>query len=82
MRNAGHALSKDQIADHVWDTAFEGNLNVVEVYIRYLRLKIDAPFGLHSIETLRGVGYRLMARCAPAPSSGADRFPQLLTAVR
>lgn len=64
MLNAGHALSKDQIADHVWDSAFDGDLNVVEVYIHYLRMKIDAPFGVCSIETLRGIGYRLMARYA------------------
>jgi two-component system OmpR family response regulator len=45
----------------VMDSAFEGDHNVVEVYVRYLRLKIDAPFQRQAIETVRGVGYRLAA---------------------
>ena len=59
MQNAGRAMSKAHILDNVWDSAFEGDLNVVEVYVRYLRLKIDVPFGRSAIETIRGVGYRL-----------------------
>jgi DNA-binding response OmpR family regulator len=59
MQHAGEALTKSHILDHVWDPAFDGDLNVVEVYVRYLRLKLDAPFGRRSIETIRGVGYRL-----------------------
>ena len=59
MQNAGRAMSKAHILDNVWDSAFEGDLNVVEVYVRYLRLKIDAPFNRSAIETIRGVGYRL-----------------------
>lgn len=59
MQNAGRAMSKAHILDNVWDSAFEGDLNVVEVYVRYLRLKIDAPFDRSAIETIRGVGYRL-----------------------
>ncbi len=59
MQNAGRALSKSHILENVWDSAFEGDMNVVEVYIRYLRLKIDAPFGRNAIATIRGVGYRL-----------------------
>jgi DNA-binding response OmpR family regulator len=43
----------------VWDYAFEGDHNIVEVYVGYLRKKIDAPFGRNSIETVRGAGYRL-----------------------
>jgi DNA-binding response OmpR family regulator len=59
MRRAGEVVSKTQILEHVWDFAFEGDSNIVEVYIGYLRKKVDAPFGRHSIGTLRLVGYRL-----------------------
>jgi two-component system, OmpR family, response regulator len=61
MRNAGSALSRVQILDAVWDMAFETRSNIVDVYMRYLRQKIDAPFGKSSLETIRGVGYRLRA---------------------
>lgn len=59
MRRAGHVLSKLEIVNGVWEFGFEGDLNIVEVYVRRLRSKIDEPFGRHSIETVRGVGYRL-----------------------
>jgi DNA-binding response OmpR family regulator len=59
MRRAGEAVSKADILDHVWDFAFDGDPNIVEVYIRQLRRKIDEPFGRHAIETIRLVGYRL-----------------------
>nr|WP_217361743.1 response regulator transcription factor [Aeromicrobium stalagmiti] len=59
MSEPGAVRTKAQILDHVWDPAFEGDVNVVEVYVRYLRVKLDHPYGRHSIETLRGVGYRL-----------------------
>lgn len=59
-RNAGSVLTKTQILQNVWDAHYEGDDNVVEVYIRYLRKKIDLPFDLASIETVRGVGYRLV----------------------
>lgn len=59
MRHAGEALSKSRILDHVWDYAFEGDPNIVEVYVRHLRKKIDEPFGRRAIETIRLVGYRL-----------------------
>jgi two-component system OmpR family response regulator len=59
MRRAGEVLSKTAILEHVWDFAFEGDSNIVEVYVGYLRKKVDAPFGRHAIETLRLVGYRL-----------------------
>ncbi len=59
MQRAGQVQTKAQILDNVWDPAFEGAANVVEVYVRYLRLKLDAPYGRQSIETLRGAGYRL-----------------------
>ena len=51
--------SRRDILDHSWDWAYEGRSNVVDVYIRYLREKIDRPFGSDTIETVRGVGYRL-----------------------
>lgn len=59
MRHAGETLSRVQLLDAAWDIAFESHSNVVDVYVRYLREKIDRPFGCHSVETVRGVGYRL-----------------------
>jgi len=59
MRRSGEVVSKSEILANVWDFAFEGDPNIVEVYIRHLRRKIDEPFGRASIETIRGVGYRL-----------------------
>jgi two-component system OmpR family response regulator len=59
MRNAGIVLSRTDIIEHVWDFAYDGTSNVVDVYVRYLREKIDRPFGRHAIETVRGSGYRL-----------------------
>ena len=61
VRRAGHAMSKDDILAGVWADDFEGDPNIVEVYVRRLRRKIDEPFGRHSIETVRGAGYRLSA---------------------
>ncbi len=61
MQNPGAALSKSQILSHVWDSAYEGDPNILEVYVGYLRKKIDAPFGRAAIETVRGLGYRLAA---------------------
>ena len=65
MSHAGEVLSRTRLIEHVWDFAFEGDSNVVEVYIRYLREKVDRPFGRRSIETVRGVGYRLRAQGGP-----------------
>ena len=59
MRRPGEALSRVQLLDAAWDIAFESHSNVVDVYVRYLREKIDRPFGRRSLETVRGVGYRL-----------------------
>lgn len=59
VRRAGDVVSKRDILDHVWDDDFEGDPNIIEVYIRYLRKKIDLPFGRRAIETVRGSGYRL-----------------------
>ncbi|CAA9372556.1 MAG: Two-component transcriptional response regulator, LuxR family [uncultured Nocardioidaceae bacterium] len=61
MRHAGAVVSKSELLTHVWDEYFDGDPNVVEVYVGYLRRKIDAPFGRRSIETVRGAGYRLEA---------------------
>ncbi|NMM82923.1 DNA-binding response regulator [Rhodococcus sp. SRB_17] len=58
MRNSGVVVTKSEIVRSVWDTNYEGDENIVEVYIGYLRKKVDVPFGTHSIETVRGVGYR------------------------
>lgn len=59
MRRAGEVVSKGEILDGVWDFAFEGDSNIVEVYIGHLRAKIDRPFGRDSIRTIRGAGYRI-----------------------
>lgn len=59
LRHAGEVLSKSEIMAHVWDFAFDGDPNIVEVYIRQLRLRIDEPFGRQSLQTVRLVGYRL-----------------------
>ena len=59
MRRPGIALTRMQLLDGAWDMGFESRSNVVDVYVRYLRTKIDRPFGHDSIETVRGVGYRL-----------------------
>jgi len=59
MRRPGRVLSRLQLLEHAWDYAYENRSNVVDVYVRYLREKVDRPFGRRSIETVRGVGYRL-----------------------
>ncbi|MEZ5096543.1 MAG: winged helix-turn-helix domain-containing protein [Nocardioides sp.] len=59
MRRAGRVLGKDQILAGVWEYDFDGDPNIVEVYVRRLRARIDEPFDRHAIETVRGVGYRL-----------------------
>ncbi|MGS2619912.1 response regulator transcription factor [Micromonospora sp. LZ34] len=59
MRRAGEVLSKSTILDHVWDFAFDGDPNIIEVYVRHLRKKIDEPFGRRAIQTIRLVGYRM-----------------------
>ena len=59
MRRAGEAVSKADILHHVWDANYDGDANVVEVYVGYLRRKIDVPFERQSLQTVRGAGYRL-----------------------
>jgi two-component system OmpR family response regulator len=59
MRHPGQVLDRLQLLDHVWDGEYENRSNVIDVYVRYLREKVDRPFGVESIETVRGAGYRL-----------------------
>ena len=62
MRHPGATLTRQQLLDHAWDSEYEAHSNVVDVYVGYLRDKVDRPFGCSNIETVRGVGYRLVAR--------------------
>jgi two-component system OmpR family response regulator len=59
MRHPGQALTRSRLLEHVWDFAYDGDSNVVDVFVRQLRDKVDRPFDTSSIETIRGVGYRL-----------------------
>jgi two-component system OmpR family response regulator len=68
MRRPGQVLGRFELLEHTWDAAYENRSNVVDVYVRYLREKIDRPFGVESIETVRGAGYRLRP-------DGGRRFP-------
>jgi two-component system OmpR family response regulator len=61
LRHRGDVVTKTEILQNVWDAHYDGDPNVVEVYVGYLRRKIDAPFDRKSIETVRGMGYRLVA---------------------
>ena len=65
MRNEGRALSRTELVEHVWDFAYDGDPRIVNVYVRSLRDKIDRPFGRSSLETVRGIGYRIQD-AAPA----------------
>ena len=60
LRHKGDVVTKSEILRSVWDSNYEGDDNVVEVYIGYLRRKVDVPFGVVTIETVRGAGYRLL----------------------
>ena len=64
MRRPGEVLSRFQLLEHAWDYAYENRSNVIDVYVRYLREKVDRPFGRKSIETVRGAGYRLREESA------------------
>ena len=59
MRHQGEVLTRREILDEVWDFGFDSDSNIVEVYVGYLRRKVDLPFGRRAIQTVRGVGYRL-----------------------
>jgi two-component system OmpR family response regulator len=65
MRRPGQVLSRYRLLEHAWDYGYENRSNVVDVYVRYLRDKIDRPFGRDSLETVRGVGYRLRKEVSP-----------------
>jgi two-component system OmpR family response regulator len=62
MRHPGEVISRVELLEHAWDLAYEARSNVVDVYIRRLRERVDRPFGRETIETVRGAGYRLRAR--------------------
>jgi two-component system, OmpR family, response regulator len=68
MRHPGEVLSRTRLIEHVWDFAYGNGSNIVDVYVRYLREKVDRPFGAHSLETVRGSGYRLRGSTAVAHS--------------
>ncbi len=70
MRNAGTVVSKFEILENVWDPAYDGGENIVEVYVGYLRRKLDVPFGLQTLITVRSMGYRLDTDLG---ADGADR---------
>jgi len=59
LANAGEVVTKTELLKAVWGESFDGDPNIVEVYVGYLRKKLDVPFNKHSIQTVRGVGYRL-----------------------
>ena len=59
MRRPGEVLSRFQLLEHAWDYEYENRSNIVDSYVRLLRKKIDKPFGVESIQTVRGAGYRL-----------------------
>jgi two-component system OmpR family response regulator len=61
MRKPDQVLTRDHLLEHAWDFAYENRSNVVDVYVRHLRSKIDEPFDRHTLETVRGAGYRLRA---------------------
>jgi two-component system, OmpR family, response regulator len=69
LRHPGEVLTRTRILEHVWDFAYDGISNVVDQYVLYVRRKIDRPFGVQQLETVRGAGYRL--RPEPITSSGA-----------
>ncbi|MDQ2797768.1 MAG: response regulator transcription factor [Actinomycetota bacterium] len=70
LRRLDEVLSRTEILDHVWDFAYDRASNVVDQYVGYLRRKIDRPFGLEQLETVRGAGYRL--RAEPHDPDGSD----------
>jgi two-component system OmpR family response regulator len=66
LRHPDEVLSRSRILEHVWDFAYDAVSNVVDQYVAYLRRKIDRPFGVQQLETVRGAGYRLRAEARPA----------------
>ena len=72
MRRPGEVLSRDRILEHVWDYTFGGSSNVVDVYVGYLRRKLEEPFGRPLIRTVRGVGYSLEPTDSPSSAGTGD----------
>ena len=68
IRRTGQAVTKSEILSHAWDFAYDGDPNIVEVYVSNLRKKIDAPFGVQSLKTVWGVGYEMTTNDAPSSS--------------
>lgn len=81
LRNCGRALSRAMILEHVWDLSFDTSTNVVDVYINYLRRKVDDGFEPPLIHTVRGVGYRLESPESVAAAAPANRAAQALGAA-
>ncbi|OBH19823.1 DNA-binding response regulator [Mycobacterium sp. E3247] len=71
MRRPGTVLTRDLLMEHCWDFAYESRSNVIDVHIRGLRDKIDRPFGTRSIETVRGIGYRMRADGGGVPEKSS-----------
>jgi DNA-binding response OmpR family regulator len=80
MRNAGRTVTRNMIVEHVWNLGFKGLTNIVEVYINYLRIKIDQPFSRPLIHTDRGIGYKLCVQddepARPRPVDNVCRMPR------
>ena len=72
MRRPGEVLSRFQLLEHAWDYEYENRSNIVDSYVRFLRRKVDKPFGVRSIETVRGVGYRLRQDGGRSAGDGAQ----------
>jgi two-component system OmpR family response regulator len=72
LRRKGHVVSRLTIAEHVWDSDLDIDSNIVEVYIGYLRRKLDRPFGTHDITTVRGLGYRLLDSPLDETNGGSE----------
>jgi two-component system, OmpR family, response regulator len=72
MRRPDEVLTRQEILEGVWEGAQEGASNVVDVYVRYLREKLDRPFGRQTIETVRGAGYRLRSTDGPGTGTAGD----------
>jgi DNA-binding response OmpR family regulator len=68
LRHPGEVLTRTRILEHVWDFAYEGVSNIVDQYVLYLRRKIDRPFGVEQLETVRGAGYRLRGELTESSS--------------
>ena len=71
-RRAGQVLSRAEIVEQVWNADVGMDSNVVEVYVGYLRRKLDTPFGVQTLQTVRGAGYRLVAATSPGTHAGPD----------